>query len=122
YLVPLEGDPKDKDTLIPLKTVLDQLRDAKVRQKILILDLCRLDPTRAAAGKGSEMGEALDALLKTPPEGVQIWSACVAGEYSYESNGVPAFVEALCLAMRQRKKGIQDPKDPLPFDKQLETK
>ena len=30
------------------------------------------------------MGPKLDAALKNPPNGIQVWSACVAGQYSYE--------------------------------------
>jgi hypothetical protein len=122
YLVPLEGDPSDKATLISLKTMLEQLKDAKVRQKVLILDVCRLDPKRAESKGSSAMGEVLDALLKEPPQGVQIWSACVAGEYSYEEGGVPAFLEALCRALKEPKKGLRNPEDSLPFDEKLVAK
>src|SRR5204863_5068601 len=83
YLVPLEGELTAKDSLIPLKWVYDQLAQCKARQKVLILDVCRFDPTRGAERPGGgTMGEKLDRTLQAPPPGVQVWSACVAGQYS----------------------------------------
>jgi hypothetical protein len=85
YLVPLDGELADKETLIPLKWVYDQLVKCKARQKLLIADVCRFDPTRGLERPGSgPMGAKLDTALANPPKGVQVWSACVTGQYSYE--------------------------------------
>src|SRR5262249_28250378 len=46
YLVPIEGELGNADTLIPIKWVYDQLAACKARQKVLVLDVCRLDPSR----------------------------------------------------------------------------
>ena len=121
YLAPLEGDLEAKETLIPLKWLYDRLAACQARQKVLVLDVCRLNPARGPERPGSgPMGPVLDAALKEPPPGVQVWSACVAGQYSYEldhlalDNGV--FQEALSAALSQGMAGMaQRPEDPLPL-------
>ena len=46
YLVPIDGNIKDVDSLVPLKWVYDQLAACKARQKLLILDVYRFPPAR----------------------------------------------------------------------------
>jgi serine/threonine protein kinase len=46
YLAPLEGDLSAKETLIPLSWLYDKLAACPARQKIVILDTCRLNPAR----------------------------------------------------------------------------
>src|SRR5262249_56788451 len=38
------------------------------------------------------MPDKFDELLQKPPPGVQVWSACVAGQQSYETDDAPAGV------------------------------
>lgn len=131
YLVPLEGELTDKETLIPLKWVYEQLAKCKARQKVLIMDVCRFDPSRGLERPGSgPMGAKLDAALQNPPKGVQVWSACVAGQYSYEGYAflrpgevahTGFFLDELLEAVgpEQKKRvrlGIAKPEDPLPMD------
>jgi hypothetical protein len=130
YLVPLEGELTNKETLIPLKWVYDQLAKCKARQKVLILDVCRFDPTRGLERPGSgPMGPKLDAALKNPPKGVQVWSACVAGQYSYEGYVflrpgevahagffLDEILEAVGAEQTKRiRLGIAQPQDALPL-------
>jgi hypothetical protein len=85
YLVPIDGDLGDKKTLIPMAWVYEQLSKCKARQRALIVDVCRLDPAHPQEQPGDgPMGVKLDLALKQPPAGVQVWSACVAGQHSYE--------------------------------------
>ena len=85
YLVPLEGELDSPATLIPLQWVYDRLAKCKARQKVLILDVCRHDPDRGRERPSSAaMGPKLDAAIRKPPSGVQVWSACQVGEYSHE--------------------------------------
>jgi hypothetical protein len=85
YVIPLEGDQDAKDGLISLTWILGKLAAASARQKILVLDTCRFNPTRGQERPGGgPMGEKLDAMLKEPPSGLQVWTACVAGQQSYE--------------------------------------
>ena len=87
-LLPIDGMTDSKDGTIPLKWVYDQLAACKARQKVLILDTCRLDPAKGLERPGSgPMGAKLDAMLKEPPPGVQVWTACVAEQFSYEFEG-----------------------------------
>ena len=85
YLVPIEGEPSKKDTLIPLAWLYEQLSKCKARQKALIMDVCRSDPSHPQEQPGTgPMRPKLDSALGKPPPGVQVWSACVAGQHSYE--------------------------------------
>src|SRR5262249_13531806 len=72
------------------------------------------------------MGPKLDALLQKPPEGVQVWSACLPEQFSYEyddanlHNGV--FLEALHEALGKALEGtVQQPEDALPLPKLVEA-
>ncbi len=131
YLVPLEGELTVKETLIPLKWVYEQLAKCKARQKVLIMDVCRFDPSRGLERPGSgPMGPKMDAALQNPPKGVQVWSACVTGQYSYEGYAflrpgevahTGFFLDELFEAVgpEQKKRirlGIAKPEDPLPLD------
>jgi hypothetical protein len=131
YLVPLEGEMTKKETLIPLKWVYEQLGKCKARQKVLIMDVCRFDPSRGLERPGSgPMGPKLDAALKNPPKGVQVWSACVEKQYSYEGYvmlrpGEVAhagfFLDELLEAVGAEEKkhvrlGIAKPEESLPLD------
>lgn len=121
YLVPLEGDLEAKETLIPLKWLYDRLASSKARQKVLVLDVCRLNPSRGQERPGSgPLGAKLDAALKQPPPGVQVWTACVAAQHSYEfeyptlNNGV--FQEALFDVLGQAgQPDMQGPDGLLPI-------
>lgn len=119
YLVPLEGETDNRENLIPLSWVYHQLAQCRARQKVLVLDVCRYDPTKGQERPdGGPMGEKLDAALQAPPAGVQVLTFCTAGQYSYEfrngfiSGGVtlsmlPQLATDLPLAQR--------PEDPLPL-------
>jgi hypothetical protein len=85
YIIPLDGYLETKETLIPLAWLCEKLAKCPARQKLLIVDTCRYDPTRGMERPGSGvMGGKLDAMLQTPPPGVEVWSACIAGQQSYE--------------------------------------
>jgi hypothetical protein len=127
YLAPLEADLSDKATMVPLKWVYEKLAACKAQQKLFIVDVCRFDPGRGTERPGSEaMGEKLDAMLKSPPAGVQVWSSCVAGQQSYEYDydayegfemAGSAFFSTFFYASQQGKLstgGIQKGGDPLP--------
>ncbi len=118
FLVPLEGELTVKETLLPLRGLLDQLGSCKARQKVLILDVCRLDPGRGLERPGGNpLGEKFHAALRDPPAGVQIWAACAAGEQSYEFEQGGLFFQALEHKLKPAlSKRIQKPDEPLPFE------
>jgi len=117
YLVPMEGDLNDAKTLIPLSWVYERLVKSPARQKVLILDVCRLDPTRGQERQSTgAMTEAMDGLLSKPPEGIQVWTSCVAKQQSYDLFQGSLFLRALAGVLKNKAiKGIQDPADPLPL-------
>jgi hypothetical protein len=90
YLVPLEGELDDARTLIPLKWVFDQLAKCECRQKILVLDGNRFNPAQGEERPTSgPMGSKFELALKSPPPGVQVWSACAANQQSNEFEEAP---------------------------------
>jgi hypothetical protein len=97
YLAPLEGDLANKETLVPLSWLYEKLGQCKARQKVLILDTCRLDPGRGADRPASgPMSAAFAKALEQPPAGVEVWSPCSADQFSYEIDGQSVFLDKLC--------------------------
>jgi hypothetical protein len=85
HLVPIEGELTRKETLIPLTWLYERLAQCAAQEKTFIIDVCRFNPTRGMERPGAgPMGEKLDAALNNPPPGVRVWTACVAGQNSYE--------------------------------------
>ena len=93
YFVPIEGEFGDATALVSLKWVLEELKNCKARQKIFVLDTNRLSPTRGLERPDSgALSAKFDEILKNPPEGVQVWSACVAEQTSLETDTSPTGV------------------------------
>jgi hypothetical protein len=119
YLVPIEGELDNVATLLPLQWVYEQLQACKAREKLLVLDISRFSPTQGVERpEGGPLSAKFEAALKNPPAGVQVWSACSAGQRSYETDDpVGVFLEAV---MRSARKGIQNkiqkPDDSLPVE------
>jgi hypothetical protein len=131
FLVPVEGEQGNKETLIPLKGLYDQLAACPAWQKVLVLDICRFDPSRGfeRPGSGSSdtkdpgaMSARIDEALQNPPDGVQVWSACTADQFSYEYENNGVFVDALwsVLARGSLEGIIQHPPDPIRVDRLVE--
>jgi hypothetical protein len=120
YLAPIEGELDRAETLLPLKWFYEQLAKCKARQKVLVLDGNRYNQTFGQERPGGEeMGPKLDALLQTPPDGVQVWSSCIAKQRSFASDDYPMgiFLESLQKALQQGGKGkIQKPDEALPLE------
>jgi hypothetical protein len=131
YLVPLEGDLANKDTLIPLKWVYEKLAACKAQQKVFIVDICRYDPGRGEERPGSgPMKPGVEKALKEPPAGVQVLASCSAGQYSYEydyafTDGLnikgSVFLNAFFAALMKGGKGISKPEEPLPVPQLAEA-
>ena len=85
YLVPLEGDLDEVETLIPLDWFFEKLAACKAQEKVVILDVARLNPERGVERPSpGPMTEALDAALHSPPDGVTVITSCSKGEQSVE--------------------------------------
>jgi hypothetical protein len=128
YLVPLEGDRDNKDSLIPLDWVYAKLAACPAQQRVLILDVCRYDPSRGEErGTVAAMGEKTDAMLAKPPKGVQVLTACIAGQRSLEmtdrltsSGRIDGGIFLNQIPIIRAAGGLrgveQKPDDPLPLD------
>ncbi len=128
YIVPIEGDLDEAKTLIPLEWLMHELDACPAKQKLLIADFNRFDRARGRERpSGGKLAASTAAMLKKPPKGVQVWSACSAGQYSYEFDDYAAygddaikggaFLSLFSKAFREGQTGIQKPQDPLPLDK-----
>jgi hypothetical protein len=90
YLVPIEADLNEAANMIPLSWVYEQLAKCPARQKLLVLDVASFDPEQGMARAGGEpMKPGFMKDVEKVPEGVQVWTSCSPGEYSYQfaSNG-----------------------------------
>jgi outer membrane biosynthesis protein TonB len=128
YLVPIEGELGNAATLIPLKWVYEELKNCKARQKVLVLDCGRFNRTHGVERPGSfpqaddlfgAMTAKFDEQLKNPPAGVQVWTACVAGQMSYEtdSSQVGLFIDKLVAVLEKGAQGAPRPEEAIPVEK-----
>jgi Caspase domain len=124
YLVPMEGDLAEPETLIPLTDFWAKLQACPAQQKIVLFDVCRISTDDNAVRPGSEpMTEELDKLLHTAPAGVQVLTSCSTGQNAYEYRGAPdadtpsgsAFLGALRAVARKTKDKL-GANDPLPVE------
>lgn len=89
YLCPADADlEKPGNTLVPLDRVYKTLESCRARQKLLLVDACRNDPS-PSGGKGLDdtgaaAKEFAQALSKEPPGGIVLLSSCKAGQKSWE--------------------------------------
>ena len=64
YLVPIEGDPDEVETLIPLDEVYAKVAACPAQQKVVVWDVCRYNPERGRVRPGAEpMSEELEKKL-----------------------------------------------------------
>jgi hypothetical protein len=127
YLVPIEGEMDNADTLIPLKWVYEQMAKCKARQKVLVMDVNRFSPGHGLERPNGGPMDAKEAeALAKPPDGVQVWTACITGQQSYELDDAQegAFLERLYVALAPNRKAgekglegvIQNEDDLLPLE------
>ncbi|MDB5306869.1 MAG: hypothetical protein JWO38_1071 [Gemmataceae bacterium] len=137
YLVPIEGDPDDEATLIPLDDFYEKLKACKATQKVVIWDVCRFNPERGRVRPGSEpMSEEVGKALAAAPAGVQAVLTCQPGENALEFfNETPDgptkpsiagsnFLAAIKYTAEKNSKGGAKnlgPNDPLPVDEWTNT-
>jgi hypothetical protein len=85
YLVPLEGDLEEVESLIPLKWFYDKLGACPAQEKVVIFDVCRLHPERGVERPHpGPMTEAMEKALHDSPDGVTVVTSCSKGEQSLE--------------------------------------
>lgn len=129
YLVPVEGDPDDAASLVPLDDFYAKLKDCKATQKVVVWDVCRFNPQRGRQRPGSEpMTAETAAALAAAPPGVQVVTTCQGGENALEFNALQVdgrndfvggsnFLEA-GKYVTDKQKGAKTlaPNDPLPVE------
>ncbi|MCS6977550.1 MAG: caspase family protein [Gemmatales bacterium] len=119
YLVPLEGEFTKKDDLIPVSWLYEQLDKCKAHRKLLILDICHLDPEQGLSRSGGEkLGEKLAAQLRKVPDGVQVWLSCSSGEHSYEFASSGFIGSVFMHFLHSYARDLADPKKRREIEKQ----
>lgn len=118
YLVPLDGEPDDPATLLPLADVYAKLKECKAQQKVLLFDVCRFNPGFGASRPGGEpMGEPLLKALLAAPPGVQVLTSCSAGENAQETTELGSeFLTAFRVVAGGAKGAKPTPADPIAVD------
>lgn len=119
YLAASDGDPDDPTSLIALDSIYTKLKDCPAQQKIVIWDVCRLNPQFGRAFPGSEpMTEKLHQLLTSPPPGIQAWVSCSIGENAIELPRTGSeFLESFHITSLKGigPKSGSAPEDPIPI-------
>jgi hypothetical protein len=131
FLVPMDGDPDETDTLIPLSDFYAKLEACPATQKVVIWDVCRFNPERGRKRPGSEpMTEEIATALAAAPAGVQVITTCQPGEnalefYNLQPDGpgrgkfVVAgsnFLEATRYVAGKGAAKTMGPNDPIPVE------
>jgi hypothetical protein len=102
YLVPLEGDLDDVESLIPLDWLYERLGACKAQERVMIFDVCRFHPERGIERPSpGPMTEALEAALHNSPDGVSVITSCSRDQQSIELD----YQDARLLSDRQ---GVKD--------------
>jgi Caspase domain len=125
YFAPIEGDPNDPATLVPVADLYDMLKGCKATQKVVVWDVCRRNPARPAVrSDAGPMTDALAKALSAAPPGVQVVLSCSPGEFALEYSEPKGDARlfagsALSDAFRQATEDRAvaqkpDPNDPLP--------
>lgn len=131
YLVPIEGDPEEVESLYPLDDFYAKLAACKAQQKVITWDVCRYNPQRGKVRPGSEtMSAELEKALAKAPAGVQVILTCSAEQNALEffSHQVPgesgeyavsgsSFLTAASYVAKKTKMASKtiSPTDPLPI-------
>ena len=85
YLVPIDGDFDEIDSLIPLKWFYDKLAACPAQEKVVIYDVCRFHPERGIERPyPGPMTEAMENALHASPDDVTVITSCSKGEQSIE--------------------------------------
>lgn len=85
YLVPIEGDLDEPESLIPLDWLYEKLGACRAQEKVVIFDVCRFHPERGIERPTpGPMTEALEAALHNSPDGVTVITSCSKDEQSIE--------------------------------------
>jgi hypothetical protein len=85
FLLPLEGDLEEVESLIPLKWVYEKLGACKAQEKLVIWDVARFHPERGIERPyPGAMNEAMETALHDSPAGVSVVTTCSKGEQSLE--------------------------------------
>jgi hypothetical protein len=118
YLVPLDGEFSNRTSLIPLGWLYERMQKCRARQKVLIVDVCRLEPARGVERPGGgPMDAKLSEMLRHPPNTVQVWASCTKEQNSFELDGNSIFLEKLRESLLSKTlKRSQRPEDSLPLE------
>ncbi len=86
YFCPLDADLSDRETLLPIAGIYEQLKQCSARKKLLIVDACRNDPQTSISRSinNTELQSVTRPQLTTPPKGVVALFSCAPGQQAFE--------------------------------------
>jgi hypothetical protein len=85
FVVPIDADLDSPNMLFPVAEVYAHLKELKASQKVVIWDVCRVNPERALGRRDpGPMTPELFKALTAVPEGVQVLVSCSPGEHGLE--------------------------------------
>jgi hypothetical protein len=80
FFCPMDAQPNNVKTMIPLKTVYQRMEDCGAAVKLMLVDACRVEVNK-------ERFRNLDGNdVPAPPKGVSVLFGCKAGQAALESN------------------------------------
>jgi hypothetical protein len=90
YLVPVDGDLTEPETLIPLAEFWAKIQACPAQEKVVVFDVCRLNESGDKLRPGSDvMPEALEKALLDGPKDTQILLTASAGKNALEYRNSP---------------------------------
>ena len=88
YFCPEDADPNDKSTLLPMKDVVDLLRQCSATRKLMLVDACRNEFSATTGSKKAAARLQLASVHETRssiPGGMTVLYSSSQDEFSYET-------------------------------------
>lgn len=86
YFCPRDAELKDRNTLLALDEVYQEMEGCQAQRKLLLVDACRNDPqNKLGRGRATvDLESVTRPQIDTVPEGIVALYSCSAGQESYE--------------------------------------
>lgn len=92
-----------EETMISVDELYEMLRKCRARQKVVMIDACRNDPTAGRKGPADkESAIAFARAIQSPPKGIILFSSCGPKQYSIEDSKFESgvFMHFVCKGLQ----------------------